>query len=100
MKIDVKKEIRRAVDTGKAVCGEKVCKRAIMNDDGELAITSKNMKNEEKEEVKYLSGLAKMPYYEFEGTSMELGTVCGKPFGISVMVIKNMGKSKLNQLIT
>ncbi|PIU21731.1 MAG: 50S ribosomal protein L30e [Candidatus Diapherotrites archaeon CG08_land_8_20_14_0_20_34_12] len=98
MKIDVKKEIRRAVDTGKVVYGEKVSKKTIMNDLGKLIIATRNMKPEEKEEVKHLANLAKMDYYEFEGTSMELGTLCGKPFGISLMVVKDMGKSKLNQV--
>jgi len=97
MKIDIKKEIRRAIDTGKATYGEKTSKKAIMNDIGNLVIVSKNIKADEKEEIKYLADLAKMPYYEFEGTSMELGTVCGKPFGISVMVVQDMGKSKLSQ---
>jgi large subunit ribosomal protein L30e len=44
--------------------------------------------------------LGKVPVYHFEGTAVDLGQACGRPFPISVMAILDPGSSAILTLET
>ncbi|MEW6295389.1 MAG: 50S ribosomal protein L30e [Candidatus Diapherotrites archaeon] len=95
VEIDVNKEIRRAVDTGKVIFGSRQSNKNILKGNGELIILSQNISRLLKEKLTGLAKISEIPFYEFKGTSLELGAVCGKPYPVSVMTITNAGKSKI-----
>ena len=90
---DMAKEIRRAVDTGKAVLGFKETEKNILKGNGQLLILSGNIQKKEKERLESLAKTAKLPAHSFQGTSMERGAVCGKPFTITSLLVLEQGKS-------
>ncbi len=96
--MDINIEIRRAVDTGKVNFGEKQTEKNILKGNGELIIISSNTKKLLKERLENYAKLSEIPFYEFPGTSLELGSVCGKPFPVSVMTVLNKGKSKILEI--
>ncbi len=96
--MDINIEIRRAVDTGKVSFGEKTAEKNILKGNGELIIISSNTKKLLKERLEHYTKLSEIPFYEFQGTSIELGSVCGKPFPVSVMTVLNKGKSKILEI--
>lgn len=98
MDVEVNKEIRRAVDTGTVVFGTKVAKKKIMAGEGEMLIVCNNMPTNEKEVLKHLVSVEGKKFYEYSDTGMVLGSVCGKPFTVSVMLIMDAGKSKVLEL--
>ncbi len=89
------KEIRRAVETGKVVFGAKQGEKILIKEKAELIVVSSNATKPVKEKIRHLSDIAGTPVLEFEGTGLELGSVCGKPFTVSVMAIQKAGKSKI-----
>ncbi len=91
-------EIRRTVDTGKVDFGENQTEKNILKGNGELIIISSNTKKLVKEKLEHYSKLSEIPFYEFKGTSVELGSVCGKPFPVSVLTVLNKGKSKILEI--
>ncbi|MDO8627804.1 MAG: 50S ribosomal protein L30e [Candidatus Diapherotrites archaeon] len=93
MAIDISKEIRRAVDSGKVFFGTRSVEKKLLTDKGKLVILTKNMPVLEKEKISYLAEVAETPFFAFEGSSKELGNVCGKPFVISSMLVADVGKS-------
>ena len=93
--IDVKKEIRRAVDTGKVLFGARNLEKNILKESGELIILSNNLPGLEKERIHHLSQVSGVPVYDFSGSAHELGEICGKPFIISAMLVTDAGKSKI-----
>lgn len=97
-KTDYSKEIRRAVDTGKVIFGSKESEISLKNGFAKLLILSNNAPKLSKEKLVLLAKKAKVPLLEFEGKSNELGSVCGKPFGVSSMVVENEGKSKILEI--
>ncbi|MBN1941565.1 MAG: 50S ribosomal protein L30e [Candidatus Diapherotrites archaeon] len=97
-KIDANKEIRRAVDTGKVEFGFKQSEKNILKGNAELIILSSNVQKRIKEKIKQQCEIAKIPFFEFSGTSVELGSICGKPFIISCLCIRKQGKSKVLDL--
>lgn len=96
--IDAKKEIRRAVDTGKVIFGMKQSEKSILKGKGELIIISSNANDLVKERLEEIGRISEIPSYGFDGTALELGSVCGKPFPVSVMVVLSKGKSQAAEL--
>ncbi|MFH1663438.1 MAG: 50S ribosomal protein L30e [archaeon] len=93
--MDINIEIRRAVETGKVSFGEKTAEKNILKGNGELIIISSNAKKLLKERLEHYAKLSEIPFFEFKGTSVELGSVCGKPFPVSAMTVLSKGKSKI-----
>jgi large subunit ribosomal protein L30e len=91
--IEVNREIRRAVDTGKVVFGKKQSEKSILKGEGQLVIISANAEKTVKEKVRADASVSKIPVFEFSGQGLELGSLCGKPFVVSVMVVEDPGKS-------
>ena len=92
---DTEKKIRRAVDSGKVVFGTKQSEKTINTGTAKLLIVSKNAPILAKEKILAKAKVAKIPFLEFDGVGLELGSVCGKPFTVSFMAINNPGKSSI-----
>jgi large subunit ribosomal protein L30e len=95
---EASKEIRRAVDTGKALFGVKESQYSVRNGEGLLLVISQNTPVLTKESLFHLAKLAEIPTYSFSGNGLELGNVCGKPHVISTLLILDAGKSKVEEL--
>jgi len=93
--MDVSREIRRAVDTGKVLFGEKQAEKSVLKGAAELIVISSNAPVRSKERVKQLCSVAGVPIFGFNGNGLALGSVCGKPFVVAVLSIENKGKSKV-----
>lgn len=100
MNIDVSKEIRRAVDTGKVMFGYRSAEKSILKGKGEIVIISKNCPKRLSERIRQVSQTGKIPLFEFDGTGLELGSICGKPFLISTILVLDTGKSKVLEIQT
>lgn len=94
MNLDVSKEIRRAVDTGKVSFGFKSAEKILSHKNPKLIVISKSIPKLHSEKIMHYSDVSEVPYYFFEGTAHDLGAVCGKPFVVSVLTIEDEGKSK------
>ena len=93
--MDLNREIRRAVDTGVVLFGEKQVEKSVLKGAAGLIVISKNAKLQSKERVKQLCSVSKVPILEFDGSGLALGNICGKPFVVSVLCIETVGKSKV-----
>jgi large subunit ribosomal protein L30e len=98
MSVDTNKEIRRAVDTGKVVFGTKECKKKLLAGLGEMLIVSKNLPQNQKETLKQIASVENKKFYEYSEPGLVLGSVCGKPFVISAMLVLDAGKSKVLEI--
>ena len=98
VKIDVSKEIRRAVDTGKVTFGTKMSEKNLKNGSGKLIIIANNTPGLVKEKLLSFAEIGNTVSYIFEESGIELGSVCGKPFPVSVMIIEDAGKSKVLEI--
>ena len=97
--VDANKEIRRAVDTGKVAFGFKQCQKELARGNGELIIISKNMNPSEKEKLKYVAQIEEKAIFDYDKTGLVLGSVCGKPFVVSAMIVLDKGKSNVTELV-
>ena len=99
MAIEANKEIRRAVDTGKTLMGVRESEKNILSGKSKLVIMSENIPQDVYERIESLCKTSEIALYKYKGTSISLGSVCGKPFPIAVMSIEDAGKSKVSKLI-
>jgi large subunit ribosomal protein L30e len=96
--VNVEKEIRSAVDTGKVMMGERETLKAVKDEGLKLVICASNCASELKEELEKHAIISEVPVYKFGGSSLELGAVCGRPHLISMLGIISPGDSDVLKL--
>lgn len=84
--MDLRREVRLALATGKTHLGLKETKKHI--EDAKLIITATNCPETFDRNV-----------HRYKGTNFELGALCGKPFPVSVVVITDPGESNILALL-
>ena len=96
--MDIERGIRVAVDTGKVILGSNKSIQAIKLGNGELVVMAANAPKNLKEDVEVYSKLSEIPVHIFDGSSVDLGSICGKPFTVSVLVVQEPGDSNILEL--
>lgn len=93
--MDLAFELRKVLETGKVVIGSKRTLELSRSGGAKLIIIAKNAPREVKEDVEYYAKLSNIPVYEFDGTSIDLGTLLGKPFVVASLAIVDPGESNI-----
>ena len=93
--MDLKRAIRRAVDSGKVVIGTERSIKLALNGSPKAIVIAANCPTESKGDFVKFCEISKIKIITFPGTSVELGTVCGKPYPISAMSVLEAGNSEL-----
>jgi large subunit ribosomal protein L30e len=85
--MEIEKIIKEAFENKKVIYGYRKAYRYLKNYEPKMVIIAKNMREDLKNDI--ISAVKdKSLIKEFNGSSIELGILCGKPFPISVIVIK------------
>jgi len=92
---DIKDSLVGAIRTGKIIIGSKETKNALLTGNLKLIILSKNCPEDIKGDMVYYSLLSKIPYKIVNENTKELGSICGKPFPVSVIGIVDVGDSDI-----
>ena len=85
--MDIERGIRVAVDTGDVTLGSEKSIQSLKLGKGRLAVVAANSPKEILEDVE--------PFIVYEGTSVDLGSVCGKPFTVATLIINDPGDSTI-----
>ena len=93
--MDVDRGIRVAVDTGDVTLGSEKSIQSLKLGKGQLVIVAQNAPKDIIEDVEYYAQLSEIPYYIYEGTSVDLGSVCGKPFTVATLIVNDPGDSTI-----
>ncbi len=80
---DVEAVVRRVLKTGKYYLGSKRTIKALKKGEAKAVIVAKNCPEEVLEEIKKYD----VPVLVYDGTNMELGALCGKPFSVAAMAV-------------
>jgi large subunit ribosomal protein L30e len=96
--IDIDKAITTVVKTGKVSFG---ANSAVMNAKTgkvKLIILASNCPRKVREDVEYYCEFSKVPLIVYKGSSIDLAAVCGKPFLVSAVSIREPGDSEVLEL--
>lgn len=91
-------EIRKCVASGKVEFGtNKGIKKALAGK-AKLLVIASNCPKEALADATAFCRLSGVPAVVFEGTSMELGTVAGRPHPVAIMAVFDPGNSGILQM--
>jgi len=99
MMIDIDKAIATAVKTGKVWFGAKSAIRSAQTGKAKLIVIASNCPPDVKSDIEYYCKLSNVPTIIYKGTSIELGMVCGKPFTVSALTIREPGDSDILKML-
>ncbi len=97
--IDVEKAITTVVKTGKVFFGANSTIQNAKNGKTKLIILAANCPKGTHEDIEYYCKLSDVPLIIYKSSSIDLAAVCGKPFVISALSIKEPGDSEIFRLI-
>jgi large subunit ribosomal protein L30e len=93
--IDMDKAIATTAKTGKIQFGANSTLKSIKAKKAKLVIVASNCPQKIREDIKYYCELSKIPVSIYKGNSLDLGAVCGKPFEVSTLTIREPGDSDI-----
>ncbi|MCD6445255.1 50S ribosomal protein L30e [Candidatus Bathyarchaeota archaeon] len=93
--VDVDKAIVTAVKTGKVSFGAKSAIQYAKTGKAKIIILASNCPKNLREDIKYYCKLSKIPLLTYKGSSIDLAALCGKPFVISALSIREPGDSEI-----
>jgi large subunit ribosomal protein L30e len=96
--IDVDKAIAAAVKTGKVSFGASSAMQSAQTGRAKLIIIAANAPKNVYGDIEYYSNLSKVPLIVYKGSSLDLAAVCGKPFTVSALSIREPGDSEILKL--
>lgn len=94
----IARAIRLTVESGKVDFGARVGLKNSLLGKAKLIVIASRSPIELIEDITYYSKLSNIPLLVFEGTGVELGSICGKPYVVSVLSIYDVGSSDIMKL--
>jgi large subunit ribosomal protein L30e len=95
---DLNKALAMAVKTGKVLFGANSASKSAMTGKFRLIVAASNCPRGLRENLEQCCKLSKIPFVIYPGTSLELGRVCGKPFLISALAVRDPGDSDILEI--
>jgi large subunit ribosomal protein L30e len=97
--IDIDKSIAIAVKSGKVYFGANTAIKSAKTGKAKMIIIASNCPKEIRSDLEYYCKLSGIPLVVYKGTSTDLAMVCGKPFIISALTIRDPGDSDILKLV-
>ena len=91
--------IRLCVDSGKVEFGTNAGMKKALSGAAKLLVISGNCPKEAMDDATRFCRLSGIPALVFEGTSIELGTVAGRPHPVAIMAVLDAGNSTIMQFV-
>ena len=90
--------LRLAVESGKVEFGSRSGLKAILLGKAKLFVVCENTPKKVLEKVKNYCKISDLPLINFDGSTLELGSVCGKPYPVSLLSVYDPGTSPIMDL--
>ncbi|MBN2122005.1 50S ribosomal protein L30e [Candidatus Micrarchaeota archaeon] len=87
--------IRLAVESGKVGFGSRKGIKDLLFGKAKLIVVAGNVPPQLAEDVSRFGKISGIPVVEFPGKSLELGSICAKPFPVSVLAVYEEGVSNI-----
>ncbi len=93
--VDTGQILKSATQSGKVFYGSREALNAARLGRAVAIVVADGCPRHIREEVEKVSRLSSIPVFSFKGTSRELGTACRRPFGISVLAVREIPETDL-----
>ena len=92
---DLSSDIRLAVDSGKTSLGVNSVLDSIKKNTAKIIVVTSKNKPEDLREIGHTAKIAGVDVLKFDGDSMQLGAVCGKPYSVAALSVIEPGNSNI-----
>lgn len=99
MDIDIDKAISTGIKTGKVLLGSKSTIKSVKTGETQMVVVASKSPRDIRQDIAYYCQLSDIPLVVYEGSSRDLAFVCGKPFLVSALSIKDPGDSEILKLM-
>lgn len=96
---NINAQLNLVIKSGKYALGYKTTLKNLRKGKARLVIISNNCPPLRKSEIEYYAMLAKTTVHHYSGNNVELGTACGKYYGVGVLSIIDAGDSDILRAI-
>ena len=96
--IDIDKAIAAAVKTGKVSLGADSAVQNAKTGKAKMIVIAANCPKNTRDDIEHYSKLSNVPFITYKGSSIDLAAVCGKPFMVSALSIREPGDSEILKL--
>lgn len=93
--MDFDVSLRRALKTGKVCLGQKSTTDSVKDGKAQIVVVAKNCPGDFVSSLKQKEDVF---VYTYEGSSVQLGKACGKPFLVSALAVVEPGESDILSL--
>jgi large subunit ribosomal protein L30e len=95
--VDIEKTLKNTIKNGKVKIGTKQTTKSLKEGNAKLIVISKN--NPYTSEITDLAKKKKIPIFNYNSNSIDLGYSCGKSFAVSVFAVIDDGGSNIINLV-
>jgi len=95
--VDIDKVLKITVKKGKVKIGTKETKTVINKESAKLVVMANNCLD--SSEINELAKKKKIPVYNYDSNSIDLGYTCGKSFAVSVFAVMDDGGSNILNIV-
>lgn len=95
--VDVDKVLKSTVKKGKVKIGSKETKSVVNKGSAKLVVMANNCPY--SSEINELAKKKKIPVYNYDSNSIDLGYTCGKSFAVSVFAVMDDGGSNILNIV-
>ncbi|MEK6909534.1 MAG: 50S ribosomal protein L30e [Candidatus Aenigmatarchaeota archaeon] len=81
-------EIQSAIKSSKVIIGYNEAIKYIKTNTPKIIVVANNLPISMRGELEHNTKVSKARFEIFDGTSREMGVVCGKPFPVTTIIIK------------
>jgi large subunit ribosomal protein L30e len=96
--IDLDKAIAAAAKTGKVSFGADSATQNAKTGKAKMIVLAANCPPNTRKDIEYYCRLSDVPLITYKGSSIDLAGVCGKPFIVSALSIREPGDSEILKL--
>ena len=90
--MDFNTSLRRAIKTGNVLLGQNKTEQCIQDGKAQIVVIAKNCPKNFKDSITSNEDLF---IYTYDGSSVQLGKACGKPFMVSALAVVDAGESDI-----
>ncbi len=90
--------IRQCVDSGKVEFGSNSGIKRALSGKAKMVVLAKNCPSSLSQDAARFCKLSGVPLVAFDGTSLDLGTVAGKPYPVAMLTVLDPGNSGILEL--
>ena len=95
--VEVDKVLKNTLKKGEVKIGTKETKQAVKNAKAKIVVIAENCPY--ASEINELAKKKKIPVYNYDSNSINLGYICGKAYAVSVFAVIDDGGSNILSLV-